>query len=63
MGRAKLHKQLRQAARKLTVGKPGRRYVGIAGRGKHRGEIVAIGVDPKSTRGVYHKLKKSTKSK
>jgi hypothetical protein len=57
----KLCKRLRRKARALTVGKPQRAYIAIFGKGKYKGQVVAIGNEPHSTRGVYRALKKEVK--
>lgn len=55
---AKLCKKLRAVARRATVGMPERAYIGIMGRGELRDSVIALANDPRSTRGVYRRLKR-----
>jgi len=55
---AKLCKKLRAVARRVTVGMPERAYIGIMGRGQLWDRVIALANDPRSTRGVYRRLKR-----
>lgn len=58
---AKLCKKLRQAARRLTVGKPKSRLLAKEGKDQFNRPCVSAVNDPASTRGVYRNLKKSVR--
>lgn len=58
---SKLCKKLRQAARRLTVGKPDSRLLARPGKDSFNRPCTSAINDPASTRGVYRNLKKSVR--